>query len=121
MKPCGCGQTMVLSCGLACAILAGGCATGGRFGGGVHLAPLAPPRLVAAHRAMGNGVHIRMSDDGLLWTEGVPVTANGTAMTTLVEPAIAYESGLYHLYWLDSRGIRYATSRDAEQWLVQDS
>jgi hypothetical protein len=108
------GRTVV-SCCLAAGAFAGGCATGG----GVRLAPLAPPRIVAAHRASGNAVHIRMSDDGLMWTEGAPVINNGFTMTTFVEPAIFYESGLYHLYWLDAAGVRYATSRDAEQWLVQ--
>jgi hypothetical protein len=37
-------------------------------------------------------------------------------------PSIAHDGGLYHLYWLAPNGdLRYATSRGADAWLVQES
>jgi hypothetical protein len=84
--------------------------------------PLAPTRLVLATRGAGNQLLIRMSGDGLVWTEPSTVTVDGAAAQTVATPSIFNDGTLYNLIWLAPDGaVRFATSRDATAWAVQAS
>jgi hypothetical protein len=83
---------------------------------------LAGSRLVLAARGPNNHLEIRMSPDGLVWTEPIPVTVNGTPVQVAGALSISHDGTLYHLFWEDPNGdVRYGTSRTATSWLVQDA
>jgi hypothetical protein len=77
------------------------------------------PRLVAA-TGLGQ-LKIRMSADGVQWTQPQPVVASdGSVANSVALPGLTFDGALYHLHWLEpSGGVRYAISRDAEHWTVQ--
>ena len=103
---------------LLLAVWLAGCASGG-----VRLAPLSAPRVVAAYRTTGGELAVRHSADGAVWTEATIVTdGNGAQMRAADVPTIVHEGGLYHLYWVTPTGeLRYATSRAADVWAVQST
>lgn len=87
---------------------------------GPQLERLASERLVLASKAMNGQIEIRMSIDGLVWTDPVTVVLDGTPAQTQGTPNISFDGTLYHLYWPAPDGnIRYASSRNGTLWLGQ--
>lgn len=100
---------------IAAALLLSACA-------GVQLEPLAGLRIVSAYKGTGDEINIRMSNDGIVWTEASPVKEGTAILRTQSPPTIIFHEGLYHLYWhAPNNAIRYASSRDARHWIVQNS
>jgi len=84
------------------------------------LEQLAGNRLVLASKGANDQIDIRMSIDGQVWTEPAAVSLNGTQAQTVSTPSIFHDGTFYHLYWMDASGnVRYAASRNGNQWLGQ--
>ena len=83
------------------------------------LPPLAGPRMVLATGGPAGSIETRMSLDGEVWS--APRAVATTPPTVTAGPVeLTFESGFYHLYWIDrAGGLRYATSRDGVRWLAQ--